>query len=97
MFHVNSWGLQHAAVAAGATLVNPGPKSAQPIAELMESDASQLQRESLPYGWVYLRSQTVATCRVYERSRVAVRQFEVVVGGLSGEDRITDLAGMGND
>ena len=39
MFHVNSWGLQHAAVAAGATLVNPGPKlQAQPIAELMESE-----------------------------------------------------------
>ncbi len=39
MFHVNSWGLQHAAVAAGATLVNPGPKlQPEPIAELMESE-----------------------------------------------------------
>ena len=39
MFHVNSWGLQHAAVAAGATLVNPGPKlQPGPIAELMESE-----------------------------------------------------------
>ena len=44
MFHVNSWGLQHAAVAAGATLVNPGQLQAQPIAELMESGASQLRR-----------------------------------------------------
>ena len=39
MFHVNSWGLQHAAVAVGATLVNPGPNlQAEPIARLLESE-----------------------------------------------------------
>ena len=43
-----------------------------------------------------LEEQTVDVS-VYGRSRVAVRQFEVVVGGLSGEDRIADLTGMGND
>ena len=39
MFHVNSWGLQHAAVAAGATLINPGPKlQPEPLAELIETE-----------------------------------------------------------
>lgn len=39
MFHVNSWGLCHAAVATGAKLVNPGPNlQARPIADLLESE-----------------------------------------------------------
>src|SRR4029079_14595163 len=37
MFHANAWGLAHAAVASGATLVMPGPDlSAPAIATLME-------------------------------------------------------------
>lgn len=39
MFHANAWGLGHAAVATGATLVMPGPDlSAGAIAELIESE-----------------------------------------------------------
>ncbi len=39
MFHANSWGLSHAAVAAGAKLVNPGPNlAAKPLAELIETE-----------------------------------------------------------
>ncbi|MFT5530208.1 MAG: fatty-acyl-CoA synthase [Candidatus Poriferisodalaceae bacterium] len=39
MFHANSWGLSHAAVAAGAKLVNPGPNlQPKPLAELIESE-----------------------------------------------------------
>ena len=39
MFHANSWGLSHAAVAAGAKLVNPGPNLApKPLAELIETE-----------------------------------------------------------
>ena len=39
MFHANAWGLAHAAVAAGAKLVMPGPDlSAPAIAELIESE-----------------------------------------------------------
>ncbi len=39
MFHANAWGLAHAAVAAGAKLVNPGPNLApKPLAELIETE-----------------------------------------------------------
>ncbi|HEV8297241.1 MAG TPA: long-chain fatty acid--CoA ligase [Acidimicrobiales bacterium] len=39
MFHANAWGLAHAGVATGATLVMPGPDlSAKTLAELMESE-----------------------------------------------------------
>ena len=39
MFHANAWGLAHAAVAAGATLVMPGPDLSRPrIAKLIEEE-----------------------------------------------------------
>jgi fatty-acyl-CoA synthase len=39
MFHANAWGLAHAAVAAGASLVMPGPDlSPGAVAELIESE-----------------------------------------------------------
>jgi fatty-acyl-CoA synthase len=39
MFHANAWGLAHAAVAAGASLVMPGPDlSPAAVAELIESE-----------------------------------------------------------
>lgn len=39
MFHANAWGLAHAAVACGATLVMPGPDlSPATLAELIESE-----------------------------------------------------------
>ncbi|MCU1344987.1 MAG: putative fatty-acid--CoA ligase [Acidimicrobiia bacterium] len=39
MFHANAWGLAHAAVATGATLIMPGPDLSGPaIAELIESE-----------------------------------------------------------
>jgi acyl-CoA synthetase (AMP-forming)/AMP-acid ligase II len=39
MFHVNAWGMVHAAVAAGASLVLPGPRPAPgSIAELIETE-----------------------------------------------------------
>ena len=39
MFHANAWGLAHAAVAAGASLVMPGPDLSGPaIADLIESE-----------------------------------------------------------
>jgi acyl-CoA synthetase (AMP-forming)/AMP-acid ligase II len=39
MFHANAWGLAHAAVAAGASLVMPGPDlSPGTVAELIESE-----------------------------------------------------------
>ncbi len=39
MFHANAWGLGHAAVAAGATLVMPGPDLSPPsIASLIEEE-----------------------------------------------------------
>ncbi len=39
MFHANSWGLSHAAVAVGAKLVNPGSNlAAKPLAELIETE-----------------------------------------------------------
>jgi fatty-acyl-CoA synthase len=39
MFHANAWGLPHACVAAGATLVMPGPDLTPPaIASLIESE-----------------------------------------------------------
>jgi fatty-acyl-CoA synthase len=39
MFHANAWGLAHAAVAAGATLVMPGADLSPPaLVELMESE-----------------------------------------------------------
>jgi fatty-acyl-CoA synthase len=39
MFHANAWGLAHAAVAAGATLVMPGPDLSPPaIAALIEDE-----------------------------------------------------------
>ncbi len=46
MFHANAWGLAHAAVASGATLVMPGPDlSAPAIAKLIVD-----QRVTLPAG-----------------------------------------------
>jgi fatty-acyl-CoA synthase len=39
MFHANAWGLAHAGVASGATLVMPGPDLSPPaIADLIESE-----------------------------------------------------------
>ena len=39
MFHANAWGLAHAAVASGASLVMPGPDlSPEAVAELIESE-----------------------------------------------------------
>lgn len=39
MFHANSWGLAHAAIAVGANLINPGPNLApKPLAELIETE-----------------------------------------------------------
>ena len=39
MFHANAWGLAHAAVAAGASLVMPGPDlSPGAVADLIESE-----------------------------------------------------------
>jgi fatty-acyl-CoA synthase len=39
MFHANAWGLAHAAVATGASLVMPGPNLAPaPLAELIETE-----------------------------------------------------------
>ncbi|HEX6568082.1 MAG TPA: long-chain fatty acid--CoA ligase [Acidimicrobiales bacterium] len=39
MFHANAWGLAHAAVAAGASLVMPGPDlSPRAVADLIESE-----------------------------------------------------------
>ncbi|HYF45042.1 MAG TPA: long-chain fatty acid--CoA ligase [Acidimicrobiales bacterium] len=39
MFHANAWGLAHAGVAAGATLVMPGPDLSPPaLADLIESE-----------------------------------------------------------
>src|SRR3546814_11809201 len=39
MFHANAWGLAHAAVAAGADLVMPGPDLSPPsLAKLIEED-----------------------------------------------------------
>jgi fatty-acyl-CoA synthase len=39
MFHANAWGLAHAAVAAGATLVMPGPDLSPPaLADLIETE-----------------------------------------------------------
>ncbi len=39
MFHANSWGLAHAAIALGSKLVNPGPNLApKPLAELIEAE-----------------------------------------------------------
>ncbi|MDG2112199.1 MAG: long-chain fatty acid--CoA ligase [Actinomycetota bacterium] len=39
MFHVNSWGLCHAAVASGAKLVQPGPNlQPKPLADLIETE-----------------------------------------------------------
>jgi fatty-acyl-CoA synthase len=39
MFHANAWGLAHAAVAAGATLVMPGPDLSPPaLANLIETE-----------------------------------------------------------
>ena len=39
MFHANAWGLAHAGVASGATLVLPGPRMTPPaLAELIESE-----------------------------------------------------------
>src|SRR5437879_10977053 len=39
MFHANAWGLAHAAVAAGAKLVMPGPDLSPPaVADLIESE-----------------------------------------------------------
>jgi fatty-acyl-CoA synthase len=39
MFHANAWGLAHAGVATGATLVMPGPRMTPPaLAELIESE-----------------------------------------------------------
>jgi fatty-acyl-CoA synthase len=39
MFHANAWGLAHAGVASGATLVMPGPRMTPPaLAELIESE-----------------------------------------------------------
>ncbi|HEY1116876.1 MAG TPA: long-chain fatty acid--CoA ligase [Acidimicrobiales bacterium] len=40
MFHANAWGLAHAAVAAGATLIMPGPDLSPPsLAALIEEEA----------------------------------------------------------
>lgn len=37
MFHANAWGLSHASVAAGATLIMPGPHlQPKPLADLIE-------------------------------------------------------------
>jgi len=39
MFHANAWGLAHAAVAAGASLVMPGPRMTPPaLAEMIEAE-----------------------------------------------------------
>ena len=39
MFHANAWGLVHAAVASGATLVQPGPNlQPKPLADLIETE-----------------------------------------------------------
>src|SRR3546814_14606444 len=45
MFHANAWGLAHAAVAAGATLVMPGPDlSAPSLAALIAEERSEERR-----------------------------------------------------
>ncbi len=52
MFHANAWGLSHAAVAAGAKLVNPGPNLApKPLAELIEAERVTLAA-GVPTIWM---------------------------------------------
>ena len=39
MFHANAWGLPHACVASGATIVMPGPNlTPAPLADLIENE-----------------------------------------------------------
>jgi fatty-acyl-CoA synthase len=52
MFHANAWGLAHAGVAAGATLVMPGPDLSPPaIASLLETERVTLAA-GVPTIWM---------------------------------------------
>jgi fatty-acyl-CoA synthase len=52
MFHVNAWGLVHAAVATGATLVQPGPHlQPKPLADLIETERVTLTA-GVPTIWM---------------------------------------------
>jgi fatty-acyl-CoA synthase len=52
MFHANAWGLAHAAVAAGADLIMPGPDlSPKGIADLLESERVSLAA-GIPTIWM---------------------------------------------
>jgi fatty-acyl-CoA synthase len=68
MFHANAWGLAHAAVAAGATLVMPGADLSPPaIAELMESEKVTVAA-GVPTIWMgvvpLLKDRDVSSLRV---------------------------------
>src|SRR3546814_203999 len=60
MFHANAWGLAHAAVAAGADLVMPGPDLSPPsLAQLIEEErVTGARSEERGVG-----EECVSTCR----------------------------------
>ncbi|MGH2686412.1 MAG: AMP-binding protein, partial [Actinomycetota bacterium] len=52
MFHANAWGLAHAAVAAGATLVMPGPDLSPPAIAALIEDEKVTVAAGVPTIWM---------------------------------------------
>ena len=99
MFHVNSWGLQHAAVAVGATLVNPGPNlQAEPIARLLESEKVTITA-GVPTIWMGVLPELAG--RHLPDLRAIACGGSAVPKSLSEEFRnegwVTVTSSMGND
>ena len=83
MFHANAWGLAHAAVAAGATLVMPGPDlSAPSLAALIEEERVTIAA-GVPTIWMgvlpELKGRDTSALRAIPCGGSAVP--EVAVGG----------------
>ena len=64
MFHANAWGLAHAAVAAGADLVMPGPDLSPPalVAPDRVASGSPSPPGCPPSGWGCSTPSTATTC-----------------------------------
>ena len=99
MFHANAWGLAHAAVASGASLVMPGPDLSGPaIADLIVNERVTVAA-GVPTIWMAvlpeLKGRDTSSLRAIPCGGSAVPQL--VVGGVPRTDGPADPAGVGHD
>ena len=99
MFHANAWGLAHAAVACGATLVMPGPDlSGKAIADLIVNERVTIAA-GVPTIWMGVLPELEGSRHV-EPARDPVRRVGRAAGavrGLPGAARHADPPGVGDD